>query len=159
VINSSQTDSHDFGENNDGRSFLQNLMSNPPPTLANPSSQSKIPGLESPTENARDIFSFIESKGKVDKNLELTLPWIEKPVTKYQSWPSPDLTWNNSQETPVSPPAFEQESYANPVEYVDTNVERFPSPFRDGHQPTDMDHRIFNAPPPPPPNYLLPNTK
>ncbi|XKL59875.1 hypothetical protein PGB90_000891 [Kerria lacca] len=146
VINSSNNDGHGVSR------FLQNLMvTNTAAPVSVSLAQSKIPGLESPTDNAREVFNFIESKVKVDDSV---MTWGDKPLTKYQSWPSPDLTWNSSQETPVSPPVFEQESYVHPVEYIDTNVtdntlrysaETLPPSFNSTTRSLDVDHRLLNA--------------
>lgn len=116
-------------------------MTSAPPAPV-PQTQSKIPGLESPTSNSHEVFSFIESKVKED-NVPL---WNNKPLTKYQSWPSPEISWNLAQETPVSPPAFERESYSHPVEYVDNNMDtnRFSNPFGGDH--VDVDHRLMKPP-------------
>lgn len=127
--------------------FLQSLMTNNSVPTPVPPAESKIPGLESPTANSREVFSFIESKVKQD-NVPL---WNDKPLTKYQSWPSPEISWNPTQETPVSPPVFEQESYSHPVEYVDTNLDsnRFPNPFGLDQRSIDVDHRMLNMKRPP----------
>lgn len=147
VINSSVNDVRDFSDSTNR--FLQSLISNPPPAPMGAPTQAKIPGLESPTDNAREVFSFIESKVKPEVT-SVPLSWEDKPLTKYQSWPSPDLSWNHTQETPVSPPAFEQESYVHPpVEYIDTNVDsaRFqpPSQFCDNQRSNDVDHRLLST--------------
>ncbi len=143
VISSSNNDNHgSFGVS----SFLQNLITtNSTAPAPVPPVQAKIPGLESPTDNAREVFNFIESKVKVDESGPVM--WGDKPLNKYQSWPSPDITWNHAQETPVSPPAFEQESFSNPVEYVDTNMEtsRFSMSFNNVPALGDVDHRMLES--------------
>lgn len=121
MISSTNSDSH---SSFNASGFLQNIMAANNVTMSTPtpvaSNSGKIPGLESPTDNARDVFCFMEAKAKTPEE-GAPVMWGDKPLTKYQSWPSPDITWTNSQETPVSPPAFEKESFSTPVEYVDTN--------------------------------------